>query len=399
MDVLFWLGTIFADNLRVGEENMFARTLASQAARQWKSHLPATLRERRLWHGLWSFSWSLGGYLALFYGALSAPHPVIRLLCIAGMPILIGALFVVGHDAAHQSLTPVRWLNELLGRIAFLPAWHPYTSWVHAHNLLHHGWTNLKGKHPDFAPYSQAEYEAMPRWRQAAERFFRTPIGPGFNYVATFYLPHLFAPERDFRKRAGWMFVIDLVWPIAYAIGSYAFAYWWYSQRMDLSLHPAVVSALVAVLPWLVWIWFMGVATFVQHTHPRIAWYDHRDEWEFYHVQLKSTTHFDMPAVNDLLLNNIMDHAAHHLDPRIPLYSLKESQRRLETEAPEHAVVVPGTIREYFDICKRCKLYDYRKHQWTDFKGRPTSPAGLHISANDRKPHNAPTGKYSNAAV
>jgi omega-6 fatty acid desaturase (delta-12 desaturase) len=32
-----------------------------------------------------------------------------------------GRIFILGHDACHQSFTPNRELNKVLGRIAFLP--------------------------------------------------------------------------------------------------------------------------------------------------------------------------------------------------------------------------------------------------------------------------------------
>jgi hypothetical protein len=35
---------------------------------------------------------------------------------------LVVMLFVIGHDACHQSFTSSRPLNELIGRIAFLPS-------------------------------------------------------------------------------------------------------------------------------------------------------------------------------------------------------------------------------------------------------------------------------------
>jgi acyl-lipid omega-6 desaturase (Delta-12 desaturase) len=71
--------------------------------------------------------------LALFAGAI--------LLCIASTPLLLKAsfailagvmtslLFVVGHDACHQSLTSRRWLNRLLGTVAFLPCLHAFSFW------------------------------------------------------------------------------------------------------------------------------------------------------------------------------------------------------------------------------------------------------------------------------
>ena len=38
-----------------------------------------------------------------------------------------GRIFILGHDACHQSFTPHRNLNKVLGRIAFLPSLTPYS--------------------------------------------------------------------------------------------------------------------------------------------------------------------------------------------------------------------------------------------------------------------------------
>jgi hypothetical protein len=29
------------------------------------------------------------------------------------------------------------------------------------------------------------------------------------------------------------------------------------------------------------------------------------------------------------------------------------------------------------ELCRACKLYDFERHCWTDFKGNPTSELGL----------------------
>src|SRR5262249_37072964 len=129
--------------------------------------------------------------------------------------------------------------------------------------------------------------------------------------------------------------------------------------------------------PWTAWIWFMGFTSFIQHTHPRMAWYDNEAEWSFYHVQLRSTAHVVFPWPIERMLHNIMDHPAHHLDPTIPLYELPRSQRLLEETCPEHAVVVRWTLGEYLRTCAACKLYDFRHHRWLDFNGAPTTPPGL----------------------
>jgi len=89
-------------------------------------------------------------------------------------------------------------------------------------------------------------------------------------------------------------------------------------------------------MSWTLWIWFMGFVSFLQHTHPSMAWYDNEAEWSFYHVQLRSTAHVRFPWPIERLLNNILDHPAHHLDPTIPLYNLPDSQKLLEEVAGAH---------------------------------------------------------------
>jgi omega-6 fatty acid desaturase (delta-12 desaturase) len=121
----------------------------------------------------------------------------------------------------------------------------------------------------------------------------------------------------------------------------------------------------------------MGLMSFVQHTHPRMAWYDDEREWSFYHVQLKSSAHVRFPWPFERVLNNIMDHPAHHLDPAIPLYNLPASQKLLEEMAQPHAVTYLWTPWNYLQTCSACKLYDYRRHCWTDFAGNPTTPCNL----------------------
>ena len=62
-----------------------------------------------------------------------------KLLCGLAGGFVIGRLFIIGHDACHQSLTPHRTLNKWLGRIAFLPSLTPYSLWDVGHNVVHHG--------------------------------------------------------------------------------------------------------------------------------------------------------------------------------------------------------------------------------------------------------------------
>ena len=60
------------------------------------------------------------------WGAVVLPHPVLQLFAGAIAGMVIGRLFILGHDACHQSLTPYRWLNRWIGRLVFLPSLTPY---------------------------------------------------------------------------------------------------------------------------------------------------------------------------------------------------------------------------------------------------------------------------------
>src|SRR5450830_1021290 len=53
--------------------------------------------------------------------------------------------------------------------------------------------------------------------------------------------------------------------------------------------------------------------------------------------------------------------------------SPEEGAKMLETMLPGRIVIQKFSWRWYFDTARRCKLYDFDRLCWTDFKGRPTS--------------------------
>lgn len=355
---------------------------AAQAARTWRTNLPVQRRRTSNWHGCWIFLVSAAAYLALFAGSFVAPTWWLNLICLLTLPMAIGAMFVLGHDAAHLTLVRSYRLNHCLGRLSFLPAYHPLTSWTHAHNILHHGGTCLQRKQPDFPPLSKGEYDALPAWRRAVYRLYRSPLGVGLCYLFDFYGRFLLVPRQEQRRQLAHTFEWDRLMVLLF-LGLQLGAGYLLAAATPEPIVPRWAHAAVGVVvPWLIWIYFMGVVTFVQHTHPRAAWYDDEREWSFYHVQLLSTTHMVLPKSIARMLHNIMDHPAHHIDPTIPLYELPASQRLLEEQAPEHSIVERLTIGEYLRICRTCKLYDFRAHRWLDFDGRPTSDANLPIEAS-----------------
>ena len=350
---------------------------AAEQARDWRASLPAECRQRSNLRGTAVFAFSAMLYVLLFVGIFVLPYWWMRFAAFLIQPLVIGALFIIGHDACHGSLVRSGWLNRVLGRCCFLPAWHPYASWAYAHNSMHHGWTNFKGREPAFPPFNKEEFDDLPLWRQLLERAYRTPLGIGFYYAIDFYGKRLLFPPAGRRTAFRLAFHLDRLGVVAFIVLQSLAAWWLSGYRAGGFMPTAAYAAMAIVLPWFMWIWFMGFVSFIQHTHPRVAWYDCEEEWSFYYVQLKSTAHVLFAPFIERILHNIMDHPAHHIDPTIPLYELTRSQKLLEQMTPEHSVVIRWTLWDYFRVCRSCKLYDFRRHCWTDFAGRPTTACGL----------------------
>ncbi|MEO6434356.1 MAG: fatty acid desaturase, partial [Tepidisphaeraceae bacterium] len=96
--------------------------------------------------GVLLFAVSMAAYLLGWWGFIALEGWAWKIASAALLASAIPMLFVIGHDACHQALTPRPLLNKILGRLAMLPSWHAYAVWDYGHNGLHHGWTNLRTK-------------------------------------------------------------------------------------------------------------------------------------------------------------------------------------------------------------------------------------------------------------
>src|SRR5689334_12532871 len=95
-----------------------------------------------------ALAWLVPEYLAWIVFTAAAISPIawpLRLCASILSGLMIGVIFTVGHDASHQALTPYRWLNALIARLAFIPSAHAATLWDVGHNRIHHRFTNLLG--------------------------------------------------------------------------------------------------------------------------------------------------------------------------------------------------------------------------------------------------------------
>jgi len=126
-------------------------------------------------------------------------------------------------------------------------------------------------------------------------------------------------------------------------------------------------------VPFLFWCAMIGFVVYVHHTHVKVSWHDDRSAWAKAQPFVSTTVHLTFPFNIGSLMHHIMEHTAHHVDMSIPLYRLKQAQAKLENLLPGRIIVQRFSWRWYFQTARSCKLYDFTRQCWTDYKGRATS--------------------------
>jgi omega-6 fatty acid desaturase (delta-12 desaturase) len=294
------------------------------------------------------------------------------LALLAGMAV--GGLHVVGHDACHHNLTPSRSLNRILGTLSFLTGFYPYSLWELAHNRTHHRFTNIRGRDYVCEPLTPAEYRRLAPAAKLRYRFYRTFAGHFWYSLFEIWLKKLFFPRPSEIGGYRPIYFVDLaivttwmiVWPlILLAIrSSVASTGTWDDLRVVLAVGVAV--------PFLTFKFINAPLIYLNHTHPRVAWFTAAEAPKIRDVALLSTVHVIFPGLTNWLFHRIMEHTAHHVRPGIPLYRLKRTQALLEERHPE-VVVERWTPGLHLRILRTCKLFDTERHCWTDYDGVPTT--------------------------
>lgn len=311
-------------------------------------------------------------YLATLAGAL-APFPVaLNVFFAIGNGVFIATLFIIGHDCAHGSLvTSPRW-NTWLARLCFVPVLHSASLWRLAHNKRHHGGTNLKGFDPVWAPMGLKEYRAASPARRALERLYRGGFGPVVYYHTAIWLPMLLLPLSKHARREWRAHVADSVFVFAGGaalIGAILFlGHLWAPAR------PLWQVALVGwAVPFASWSYFAALTTYLNHTHPEVAWYDDDAAWRAANGALRGTVHVKMPVDILPLYSDVMAHTMHHVNPSVPVYALPHEQAHLKTQYGAQITEYTLSVDAYRRALKVCKLFDFERMCWTDFDGLATS--------------------------
>jgi len=330
------------------------------------------LSERSLWHAFTFLLIDYSAWLALLAGVVMFQAWWLKLLCGLTAGFVVGRLFIIGHDACHQSLTPLRGLNKWLGRIAFLPSLTPYSLWDVGHNVVHHGYTNLKGFDFVWAPLTMSEYQSLSPAGRLLNRIYRSGWAPGLYYMLEIWWRRMFFPNKNNMPTRRAVFLLDNLLVSCFAL-------LWATGLALVAMHfnQSIVEILFygLLVPFLFWCAMIGFVVYVHHTHEKVSWHDDRSTWAKAQPFVSTTVHLTFPLKIGALMHHIMEHTAHHVDMSIPLYKLKKAQAKLEELLPERIIIQRFSWSWYFDTAHKCKLYDFARNCWTDYSGKSTSGA------------------------
>jgi len=294
----------------------------------------------------------------------------VKLLLAIFSGFMIGRIFILGHDACHQSFTPYRSLNKILGRLAFLPSLTPYSLWEVGHNVVHHGQTNLKGFDFVWAPLSLEEYQSLSTGRKVLERIYRSGFGPFVYYIVEIWWNKMFFPSKKAMHATRPAFLWDNVLVTSFA------ALWIAALTFGaLATNQSILLTVLMgfVIPFIFWNGMIGFVVYVHHTHPSVSWYSDKSEWLRAQPFVSTTVHLVFPFKWGAAMHHIMEHTAHHVDMGVPLYKLKQAQAKLEEMLPGRIIIQKFSWAYYFDTAKLCKLYDTQRKCLLDFKGNKTA--------------------------
>ncbi|MEL6815136.1 MAG: fatty acid desaturase [Cyanobacteria bacterium J06598_3] len=255
--------------------------------------------------------------------------------------------FVIGHDAGHRSFAKRRWVNDLVGHLAFLPLLYPFHCWriLHDHHHLH---TNKMEEDNAWRPLMAEEYEECGPVLKVLQRGIRS----WFWWVGSIgHWALLHFDLRNFKDRDRAKARLSIV---VVAIGAAV-------------LFPTLIATTGLwgvvkfwLMPWMVYHFWMSTFTIVHHTIPEIQ-FRPASEWNAGESQLAGTVHCVYPRWVEILCHDINVHVPHHVSTGIPSYNLRKVHANLKENWGEHIIERKFNWALMKSIVSGCNLYHPEK--------------------------------------
>lgn len=296
-------------------------------------------------------------YVLAIAGILMIHHWWAQLLLglLAGSAVAF--MFVWAHDAAHGALFENRHLAEILGTLFMLPSFNMYRLWAFGHNRVHHGFTSLTPVDWIWRPWTPQEYRRKSFWQKLTYRLERSPYTCALHYLIRVWWPGMVLFKADTKNRRA--FALSKLLTLSFFVIFSAFS-WWMAGPMGF--------AAAVLLPFLVFNYYIALFVFLHHTHPDVPFFTEKEEWSQSIGQLYCSTVVRCSKFSEILIHNILIHAPHHVDPRIPYYQLQAAYEDLRQEYGDYIHEMRFSFRAVRNIFKACKLYDYESKKWMSYQ-------------------------------
>lgn len=304
-------------------------------------------------------------YAAAVVGVLLAPSWPMAIAASIAAGIATSMLFIWGHDAAHGALFKSKRVSEVLGTAAMFPSLNIYRLWSYGHNKVHHGFTSLSTVDWIWRPLTPQQYGELGAVGRLAYRLERSPWGCPLHYLRKVWWPAMVmfvAPKASKRR----YFRTGKQISLAYFVGLSA---------VSLYADGVVGFLLAVVVPFVIFNYVMAFITYLHHTHPDLPFFEEREEWSATAGQLYCSTVVRYGKIVEAITHNIAVHAPHHVDTRVPFYSLKQAYEGMKKTYGEYICEYRFTWSTARRIFSSCQLYDFGAHRWHTFASVRKGPA------------------------
>jgi omega-6 fatty acid desaturase (delta-12 desaturase) len=308
------------------------------------------------------------GLVALLF-AFDSPFLLVPLWLLTALSI--SALFIIGHDAAHGALFSSKRMNYVIGQAAMLPSLHVFEAWVFGHNRIHHGHTVREVMDYVWHPATPESYRAMTPVQRGLHRVKWSWLGAGVYYGWDIWWKNMMRFDAPAKIAADVKRDRAIVWAYAAVVNVALLA-------AGAGLYGSVGGALwlwfkVFAVPFVLWNYVIGIAVYVHHISPDIAWQNRR-EWTRFKGQMEGTTILHVPGWVNFFMHNIMLHVPHHVDMRIPFYRLPEACDAIRRDFGEIVREKSFHFADYLRTTRACKLYDFTNHTWRGYDAAKEAP-------------------------
>ncbi|EKO97801.1 fatty acid desaturase [Leptospira interrogans] len=281
----------------------------------------------------------------------------------AGM--IISALFVVGHDCAHEALFKSKFLQYWIGQIAMLPSLHAYNQWGYGHNRIHHGHTIKRQADFVWHPTTKEEYSEFRIFKKLMHRFFWSIWGGGFYYMIEIWFKGMVlftAPLKEAKR--------DKLIMLSFAFISSGLVFYFGASSIpgvfDIGTGLWMFTK-VCLIPFIAWNYFMGITVYVHHIHSEIPWKT-KEEWTPFYGQMKGTVNYHINPIMNFFFHNIFIHMPHHVHMKIPFYNLKRALNEIKVIYGDYVLERNTILGDYLKSTSLCKVIDSDTGKWMTYR-------------------------------